>query len=137
MPDKDSLVARIVASFAARPDSTVDDIVALATRLHQELGEAAPPPAATDPARPSEARGLTPEAALKRDKIQCLVCGKGFQMLKRHLGAEHGMTESDYRLRFGLAEDYPLVAPGYSERKAAYARSVGFGKYSRQASEAK
>lgn len=57
-------------------------------------------------------------------------------MLKRHLGAEHGMTESEYRQKFGLADDYPLVAPGYSERKANYARSVGFGKYSRQPSDA-
>ncbi|MFC0281191.1 MucR family transcriptional regulator [Falsigemmobacter intermedius] len=135
-PDKTALVAQIVSAFASRPDATVEAIVALTTRLTLELADAppdAPPPAALHAA---VASGLTPESALRRDKIFCLCCGKGFQMLKRHLGAEHGMTESEYRQKFGLADDYPLVAPGYSERKANYARSVGFGKYSRQPSDA-
>ncbi|RRH75792.1 MucR family transcriptional regulator [Falsigemmobacter faecalis] len=135
-PDKTTLVAQIVSAFASRPDATVEAIVALTTRLTQELSAGS----ATAPLRAAAAipvaSGLTPEAAVRRDRIFCLCCGKGFQMLKRHLGAEHGMTEGEYRQKFGLPDEYPLVAPGYSERKASYARSVGFGKYSRQPSEA-
>lgn len=129
MQDKNSLVAQIVASYAARPDATVESIVALASRLHAELGEAPAP-------QPKAQSGLTAANAVTRDKIFCLCCGKGFKMLKRHLGAEHDMTEQAYREAFGLAEDYPLVAPSYSERKANYARSVGFGKYARATVEA-
>lgn len=129
MSDKNSLVAQIVASYASRPDATIENIVALASKLHAELGEAEPQPVKAP-------TGLTASSAVTRDKIFCLCCGKGFKMLKRHLGAEHDMTEQGYREAFGLAEDYPLVAPSYSERKANYARSVGFGKYARLPVEA-
>lgn len=135
-PDKTTLVARIVSAFASRPDATVEAIVALTKRLTQELSDTQEPVPARVAAPGPVAGGLTPEAAVRRDRIFCLCCGKGFQMLKRHLGAEHGLTEGEYRQKFGLPDDYPLVAPGYSERKATYARSVGFGKYSRQSSEA-
>ena len=52
-------------------------------------------------------------------------------MLKRHLKAEHGLTEDQYRAMFDLLEDFPLVAPNYSARKAKYAKKIGLGKYSR------
>lgn len=133
MQDKTSLVAQIVASYAARPDATVDSIVALAARLSAELTEASVPAAQAQPLRSSA--NLTAETAVTHERIFCLCCGKGFKMLKRHLGAEHGLTEEAYREAYHLPEDYPLVAPGYSERKASYARSVGFGKYSRNAVE--
>ena len=132
MQEKTALVAQIVASYAARPDATVDSIVDLTSRLTAELGDA---PAVTAPSAtvaPLPASpNLTPETAITRDRIFCLCCGKGFKMLKRHLGAEHGMTEAAYRAAYQLPETYPLVAPSYSERKANYARSVGFGKYDR------
>lgn len=130
MQDKSSLVAQIVSSYASRPDATVDSIVALASRLTSELGRVEETPSA----RPQP--GLTPATAITNEKIFCLCCGKGFKMLKRHLGAEHDLTEQAYREAFGLPDDYPLVAPAYSERKANYARSVGFGKYSRGALDA-
>ena len=130
MSDKTSLIAQIVSSYAARPDATVENIVALASKLSAEL-EAAPA-VFTSPST----NGLTPQKAITDDKIYCLCCGKPFKMLKRHLGAEHGMTEQAYREAFDLDEDYPLVAPNYSERKANYARSVGFGKYARSSVEA-
>jgi len=139
MQDKNTLIAQIVSSFAARPDTTVEDIVALAARLNTELsGDAGTEvddvmiqPAAHATMR----RSLTPERAITDDRIFCLCCGKGFKMLKRHLGAEHGMSEQDYRETFGLSDTYPLVAPSYSARKANYARAVGFGKYERQSGE--
>ncbi len=129
MEDKNTLVAQIVASYAARPDATIESIVALTTKLTAELGAA---PVA--PVKP-QVSSLSANTAVTRDKVFCLCCGKGFKMLKRHLGAEHGMTEQAYREAFNLTEDYPLVAPSYSERKANYARSVGFGKYTRSATE--
>lgn len=129
MSDKNSLIAHIVSSYASRPDAKIEDIVALASKLSSELEQASSP-------APMNTSGLSPEKAVTKDKIFCLCCGKGFKMLKRHLGAEHGMTEQSYREAFGLSEDYPLVAPNYSERKANYARSIGFGKYSRTPVEA-
>ena len=132
---KTELLSTIVASFAARADVTTDDIVALVAKLSRELGIDETGPEA--PPAPSEAGHLTPALPIARavtpDKVFCLCCGKGFKMLKRHLGAEHGMTEAEYRGAFGLPEEMPLVAPNYSQRKANYARKVGFGRYSREA----
>jgi predicted transcriptional regulator len=65
------------------------------------------------------------------EAVTCLCCGKSFTMLKRHLKAEHGLTEQQYRLRFALSEKHPLVAPNYSIRKAEYAKRIGLGKYTR------
>lgn len=149
-------IAHIAAAYAARPDVTQDDILRLVARLSAELkvpnnpaltglpaaaeGETGegPSTAAAAPAgtgiRPTPA--LPIDRAVADDKVYCLCCGKGFKMLKRHLGAEHGLTEDEYRALFDLPAEMPLVAPSYSERKAAYARKVGLGKYSREGASA-
>lgn len=139
-------VAQVVASYAQRSDVTADDIVELAQRLMpvftqdftQDAALAPDQQPATAPvAAPAPARFATPalplEKAVTDEKVYCLCCGKGFTMLKRHLKAEHGLTEDEYRQKFGLADDFPLVAPNYSKRKAAYAKDVGLGKYNRDA----
>lgn len=122
------VIAKIVASYAARPDVTADDIVYLYDRLIG--GEVVPLAPVQNSDRPSPALPL--ERAITEDTVYCLCCGRGFKMLKRHLGAEHGLTEAEYRTMFDLPEDMPLVAPSYSVRKAAFAKKAGFGKYDRQ-----
>lgn len=139
--DKDQdAIGRIVAAFATRPDVGPDDIVALYNRLSGEAAPVAvPAPAAAAPAPGGLMTPALPvENAVTEDKVYCLCCGRGFKMLKRHLGSEHGMTEAEYRRAFGLSEDFPLVAPSYSRKKAAHAKQAGFGKYDRsvQANEA-
>jgi len=140
-------VGRIVAAYAGRADASPDQIVSLALRLTEAFGaSAAPRPdapvaAPSVAAQPPHAASMTPrpaipiEQAVTEDKVYCLCCGRGFTMLKRHLKAEHGLTEDEYRALYGLPEDMPLVAPAYSERKAAYAKRVGLGKYQRDAGE--
>ena len=135
-------VARVVAAYAGRTDTSPDDIVALALRLSdvfsslEDLPTTAPAPMPEEGA-PARVTARTPvpavpiDKAVTDDKVFCLCCGRGFTMLKRHLKAEHGLTEEEYRTLFGLPEDMPLVAPNYSERKAAYAKRVGLGKYQR------
>ena len=134
----ENFIASIVASFAARPDATPDQIVDLVRKLRSEIGGVTPEAAtpAQEPARdaapsPTAKPAIPPERAVTRDKVYCLCCGKGFKMLKRHLGAEHGLTEQQYRRMFDLPEDAPLVAPSYSKRKADYAKAAGFGKHDR------
>ena len=132
-------VAQIVASYAGRSDTTQDDILALAQRLIPVFSgnqTTATVPSQSLNAEVSQVKSvISPAVALDKavtdDKVYCLCCGRGFTMLKRHLKAEHGLTEEEYRTMYGLPEDFPLVAPKYSERKAAYAKKVGLGKYSR------
>ncbi|MBE9637122.1 MucR family transcriptional regulator [Salipiger mangrovisoli] len=131
--ESQDMVARIVAAYASRPDVTPDEIVNLYRRLTGEVQET---PAARAPQAPAAGAGgmhpaLPVAQAVTEDKVYCLCCGRGFKMLKRHLGAEHGMTEAQYRAAFNLAEEFPLVAPSYSRKKAAHAKEAGLGKYDR------
>ncbi len=123
---KKDMIATIVASFAARPDATPDAIVELYNRLMLNEGEAIPAPA-TSHATPA----MPVDRAVTEDKVYCLCCGRGFKMLKRRLGAEHGLTEAEYRTMFNLPADMALVAPSYSRKKANHAKQAGFGKYDR------
>lgn len=134
-------VATVVAAFAQRSDVTSDQIVELTARL-LPVFNGAPAPVQTDvaPIAPApKTAAMTPaiplDQAVTDEKVYCLCCGKGFTMLKRHLKAEHGLTEEEYRQQFNLPESFPLVAPKYSERKAAYAKQAGLGKYSRDAGD--
>lgn len=129
----EELIANIASSYAARADVGADDIVELVAKLRREFGAAtAETPAPTRLDRSAEP-AVPIDQAVTRDKVYCLCCGKGFKMLKRHLGAEHGMSEQEYRTLFGLPETMPLVAPSYSRKKADYAKETGFGKYERHA----
>lgn len=133
-------VGQIVAAFASRNDATIAEIVALTTELLPLFVERSTAPDlratgsdehVTAKPRTVATPALDPKKAVTQDKVFCLCCGRGFTMLKRHLKAEHDFTEEQYRAHFGLAEDYPLVAPEYSERKARYAKEIGLGKYQR------
>ena len=130
--EKHEMIARIVSAYAGRPDVNADDIVALLARLTRELDGTGGDTAVADHARVARAEPVVPvEQATTHDKVFCLCCGKGFKMLKRHLGAEHGLTEAEYRAMYDLPDDFPLVAPSYSEKKARYAKASGFGKHAR------
>jgi predicted transcriptional regulator len=75
---------------------------------------------------------LTPAVPIKRsvtdDAIVCLECGKKLKMLKRHLTTDHGLTPEQYRARWGLRPDYPMVAPTYSAQRQALAKQIGLGR---------
>ena len=125
----DKIVAQVVASYAARQEVTPDEIVELVSKLRKELSSpitetSTEPPKKQEPAIPIG-------QAVSQNQVFCLCCGKGFKMLKRHLGAEHGLSEGEYRKLFDLPESVPLVAPSYSDRKAAHAKRAGLGKYHR------
>ncbi len=62
------------------------------------------------------------------DYLICLEDGEKFKMLKRHLRTTYGLSPEDYRARWGLGSDYPMVAPNYSKRRSALAKKIGLGK---------
>ena len=136
-PPVSDAVIEILSQFATRESATVEEILALARQLPAALsptsrqairiGEAAPHPQTDDTPRPA----VAVEKSWNDETVTCLCCGRRFTMLKRHLMAEHNLTEDQYRATFNLAEDHPLVAPSYSLRKAEYAKRIGLGKYTR------
>ena len=67
------------------------------------------------------------EDSIKADEIICLEDGKAFKMLKRHLASNYEMTPEQYRLKWNLPANYPMVAPSYSEKRRQLAKKAGFG----------
>ena len=68
------------------------------------------------------------ENSIQQDKIICLEDGKSFKMLKRHLARNYKMTPEEYRLKWNLPVDYPMVAPSYSKKRQQLAKQIGLGK---------
>ena len=135
---------KIAMSFASRESANVDDVLALVVGLRrlfsgepekQQVRVEGTHPLPTTAVENVNVLPAVPISdAVRDDKVLCLVCGKGFSMLKRHLRAEHGLSEDEYRTMFSLNDDFPLVAPAYSRRRAEHARKLGLGKHSRSGS---
>ncbi|MDF3414843.1 MucR family transcriptional regulator [Sulfitobacter sp. M57] len=128
-------VLQVLSSFASRENATVEDVLTLAGKLPAILdNREQSKPAISQVAAPAT-NTVKPAVAIEKsvsdDAVTCLCCGKSFTMLKRHLKAEHGLSENQYRAMFGLDDDHLLVAPNYSIRKAEYAKRIGLGKYTR------
>lgn len=79
-----------------------------------------------------KAEPLKPAVPIRKsitpDYLVCLEDGKKLKMLKRHLRSTYGMTPDDYRAKWGLPADYPMVAPNYAEQRSAFAKKIGLGR---------
>lgn len=120
-----TLTADIVAAHVSNNPVTVADVPRLVTTVHaalKGLGSAQP--------EPDEllVPAVSVRSSVKRDHLVCLEDGKRMKMLKRHLMTEHGMTPGEYRARWGLSADYPMVAPEYAETRRDLAVKIGLGR---------
>ena len=110
-----TLTSDIVAAHVSNNNVDVKDVPVLITTVHAALAGLE---------GGVEAQEETPEPAVsirasqKKDHLVCLDCGKKMKMLKRHLMTEHGLTIDEYRARWGLSADYPMVAPNYAKLRS-------------------
>lgn len=120
-----TLTSDIVAAHVSNNSVSVDEVPSLISNVYGALAglgastaqeEVAPEPA------------VSVRASVKKDHIVCLDCGKKMKMLKRHLMTEHGMTVDEYRQRWNLGGDYPVVAPDYAETRRDLAKKIGLGR---------
>jgi len=120
-----TLTADIVAAHVSNNSVAVSDVSTLIGNVHAALaglsGTAAAPEIVLEPAVPVR-------NSVKRDYIVCLDDGKKLKMLKRHLMTHYGMTPDDYRAKWGLPADYPMVAPAYAEQRRELAKAIGLGR---------
>ena len=117
-------VARLVSAYVANKSISVAELPTLISRTYAALvSAAAPPPVVQE---------LMPVVPIKRsvtpDYIICLEDGKKLKMLKRHLTTAYGMAPDDYRAKWGLAHDYPMVAPNYAAKRSALTKKIGLGQ---------
>jgi predicted transcriptional regulator len=115
----------IVVSYVANNSLGADDVAALIRNVYGTLADLGAGSAAPD-ARPEPAVSI--RSSVKKDHIVCLEDGKKMKMLKRHLMTDHGLTPDEYRARWGLASDYPMVAPDYADKRRDLAKKIGLGR---------
>ncbi|MGQ5701633.1 MucR family transcriptional regulator [Sandaracinobacteroides sp. A072] len=119
-----ALTADIVSSHVANNSVAVNDVPQLIQNVYATLaGLASPAPEPEVRAEPA----VPIRQSVKPDYIVCLEDGKKLKMLKRHLMTAYGMTPDEYRAKWGLAPDYPMVAPNYAESRRQLAKSIGLG----------
>lgn len=126
MEDQETLVtltADIVAAHVSNNSVAISDISLLIRSVHEALsglGTKEEPEVKQEPA-------VSIRTSVKPDYIVCLEDGKKLKMLRRHLMTHYGMTPEDYRAKWNLPKDYPMVSPNYAEKRRALAVEIGLG----------
>jgi predicted transcriptional regulator len=119
-----TLTADIVAAHVSNNSVSVNDLPALIANVHGALSKLDQPAAA--PAVKQEP-AVSIRTSIKPDYVVCLEDGKKLKMLKRHLMTHYQMTPDQYRTKWGLPADYPMVAPNYAEQRRTLAKKIGLG----------
>ena len=143
MPNNNSieLATELTIAWLGNPHTRVqaDDVPDFLSRMHEAVEKLTAPSPAAEPEQPAE-QEFTPAVSVRKslaspEHIISMIDGKPYRSLKRHLSAI-GLTPDDYRKRFGLKADYPMVAPAYSEARRAVAKAFGLGRKAKAAAEA-
>lgn len=118
-----TLTADIVSAHVSNNSVAVSDLPLLIHNVHAALsgiGEGANK-------QPKQEPAVSVRSSIKPDYIVCLEDGKKLKMLKRHLMTHYNMTPEEYRQKWGLSPDYPMVAPNYAEQRRMLAKKIGLG----------
>lgn len=125
------LAAELTTAWLTNPHTRAGsaDVLAFLTSMHEAVSGLSTPVLTTDVTSAVE---HVPAASVRKsladpNRIISMIDGKPYASLKRHLAA-HGLTPAEYRERFNLKADYPMVAPGYSERRRSHAKQIGLGR---------
>jgi predicted transcriptional regulator len=125
------LTASIVSAYVSNNTTTAAEIPGLIAQVHaalQRVSNGSAEAVSAEPARPavSVKKSMTPEY------LVCLEDGKRFKSLKRHLRSRYGMSPEQYREKWGLPADYPMVAPNYAVARSQLAKKMGLGQQRRR-----
>jgi len=126
-----TLTADIVSAHVSNNSVSVSDLPALIQNVHGALTTLGQPASAPE-TKPEPAVSI--RASVKPDYVVCLEDGKKLKMLKRHLMTHYQMTPEQYRAKWGLPADYPMVAPNYAEQRRTLAKKIGLGTKRRRRS---
>ncbi|MBE7245157.1 MAG: MucR family transcriptional regulator [Actinomycetospora chiangmaiensis] len=128
-PDYLTLSVDIVSAFVSNNPVPAPELPGLIATVHATLhGLGQPPATPTEDLRPA----ISVRRSVQPDFIVCLEDGKKFKSLKRHLRTHYNLTPDEYRQKWGLAPDYPMVAPNYAAARSDLAKSMGLGHQRRK-----
>lgn len=120
----------IVAAYLGNHNVAPEQIPAIIASVHAALSSIGQPTAtAPEPARKP---AVSIRKSIQPHAITCLECGFSGQMIRRHLTTGHGLSVEQYRERWGLAPDYPVVAPNYAVKRSQLAKDIGLGSTTRR-----
>lgn len=120
-----TLTSDIVAAHVSNNDVAVNSVPDLITNVYEALAGLGQDP---EPAEERPEPAVSIRASVKPDYIVCLEDGKKLKMLKRYLRTNFDMTPEEYRARWDLPSDYPMVAPNYAEKRRDLAKKIGLGR---------
>ena len=121
-----TLTSDIVAAHVSNNDVPVGELASLISSVYGALAGLGQAASVVEEAPPKPAVSI--RSSVKPDRITCLDCGMELKMLKRHLMTHHSMAPDQYRSRWSLGSDYPLVAPEYAQKRRELAKKIGLGR---------
>jgi predicted transcriptional regulator len=124
--DLTTLTADVVAAYVSNNALGADKIGELIGAIHSALSKASTQ--AVEPEKPDLVPAVSIKKSLGHDFIICLEDGKKFKSLKRHLKSHYDLSPEEYREKWGLPRDYPMVAPAYAAARSDLAKSMGLGQ---------
>lgn len=119
------LAADIVTAHVSNNSVSTEDLPKLIASVYSSLAGLGHEPEQIEEKR---APAVSLRSSIKHDTIACLECGARMKLLKRHLHTEHNLSPEEYRARWGLAFDYPMIAPEYATRRKDLAHQIGLGR---------
>jgi len=117
------LTAQIVSAHVSNNGVPADALPTLIRDVYRTLAGVGKEPARAEPPQPA----VPVKRSVLKDHIVCLEDGKKLKMLKRHLKSAYNLTPEQYRKRWGLGADYPMVAPDYAKHRSSLAKKIGLG----------
>jgi len=130
------ITAGVVAAYVANNSLRIADLPALIHAVHAALTQLAGGPGNSAPPAETQEPAVTVRKSITPDYLVCLDDGKKFKSLRRHL-ATLGLTPDQYRVKWSLPPDYPMVAPNYSAARSEMAKRIGLGQMRKTAAPAK
>jgi predicted transcriptional regulator len=125
-----TLTADVAAEYLGNNSVAVSDIELVIQNIYRGLSRLTPSAPAPEP---KQEPAVSVRSSIKPDYIVCLEDGKKLKMLKRHLMTHYQMTPEQYRQKWNLPADYPMVAPNYAEQRRSLAKKIGLGTKRRKA----
>ena len=119
------LTSEIVAAHVSNNTVAVTDLPDLIERVYKTLANVG---SEQEPRADRPVPAVPVKQSVTPDYIICLEDGKKLKMLKRHLRTVYGLSPDEYRAKWGLPTDYPMVAPNYSKQRSAFAKKIGLGR---------
>jgi len=122
-----NLTATVVSAYVGNHSVPTADLPGVIATVYDSLRRAGTTQATPEP-QSAQAPAVSIRKSVQPDSITCLDCGRKLKMLKRHIATDHGLSVNDYRAKWDLPAEYPMIAPNYAQQRSEIAVKIGLGR---------